>query len=280
MAFAEHLPDPSHEQPSKPPSPRPAWLVGADDAMAEEIDDTPARPPRRQRDPLVEVEPESRPSPPPEPARRRPRDPLLEVESESRPASLEEPVGPVAWSAAASSIPRMPRRAGVTPIPSAARSDSELEDSDPALERNREDRWAQPPEAALPPLVEPWWVVLLDDLRTKRSTQLVAVACALAVAGLLYFRSSREAATIPLSKIRGNPALFDGRSVVVRGKIGEVYPVGGGYAFYLMQGRDTIVAFTTTRVPMPRQKVVVRGQVTTGFLDGTPRQALFESSSK
>lgn len=254
MAFAEHLPDPIHEQPSKP-SPRPAWLTGSDEAMPEETVDRLERPHHRPRDPLVKVELRPEPSP-------------------------EEPGGPVAWSAAASSIPRMPGRARLEPVPSVARSGGELEDADEALEQSREDRWAQPPEAALPPLVEAWWMVLLDDLRTKRSTQLIAVLCVLAVAGLLYFRSSRDVATVPLSKIRGNPTLFDGQSVVVRGKIGEVYAVGGGYAFYLMQGRDTIVAFTTTRVPMPRQRVVVRGQVTTGFLDGTPRQALFESSSK
>ena len=56
--------------------------------------------------------------------------------------------------------------------------------------------------------------------------------------------------------------------------------VGGGFAFYLMQGRDTIVAFTRVTAPEPRTVVTVTGQVSTGFLDGVPRQALFEDPPK
>ena len=63
----------------------------------------------------------------------------------------------------------------------------------------------------------------------------------------------------------------------VNGRVGEVFHVGGGYAFYLLQGRDTIVVFTRSRVPVPRQNVTVVASVSTGFLDGAPRQALFEA---
>jgi hypothetical protein len=46
-----------------------------------------------------------------------------------------------------------------------------------------------------------------------------------------------------------------------------------------MQGRDTIVAFARARAPQPHEVLTVKGQVSTGFLDGLPRQALFEDSS-
>ena len=44
----------------------------------------------------------------------------------------------------------------------------------------------------------------------------------------------------------------------------------------LVQGRDTIVVFTRTQMPTAHAVVTVKGQVSTGFLDGAPRQALFE----
>jgi len=66
--------------------------------------------------------------------------------------------------------------------------------------------------------------------------------------------------------------------VAVSGRVGETFPVGGGYAFYLHQGRDTIVVFTRSRVPTFRQRVQIVGSVSTGFLEGVPRAAIFEAA--
>jgi hypothetical protein len=82
---------------------------------------------------------------------------------------------------------------------------------------------------------------------------------------------------ISVRDIQRNASQYDGRHVKVEGRVGEVFTVGGGYAFYLHQGRDTLVVFTRSRVPHEREHVAVKGQISTGFLDGLPRQALFET---
>ena len=82
---------------------------------------------------------------------------------------------------------------------------------------------------------------------------------------------------VSIGRIYREPERFDGRVVGVTGRVGEIFPVGGGYAFYLHQGRDTIVVFTRSRVPTFKQRVQVVGSVSTGFLDGVPRAAIFES---
>ena len=137
-----------------------------------------------------------------------------------------------------------------------------------------------PSPAAPPPLAEPWWIVALDNLRASRRAQ-AAVAVALASLVLLaLWMWPRGVGTTPLSQIRKHPARYDGREVVVRGRVGDdVFSVGNGWAFYLLQGRDTIVAFSLLRSPEPRRVVTVKGQISTGFLDGMPRQALFEGTA-
>ena len=273
------MPEEQHDPAEEPTSGgaevrRPDWLVGAEDAASEEfqrIDQ--ARPgnfvPRPVQ--LSSLADECVASP-------------ADSERKAEPAA---PAAPVAWTAAASSIPTLPRRAPSTdrprmePPPAA---DGALDDEDEAaagfdLETAPEAHALAPPNAALKPLHEPWWMVLLDELRTRRKVQVIAAVVALGVSAVTFALWPRGAAGVPLSKIRGNPAAYDGQSVVVHGKIGEVYPVGGGYAFYLLQGRDTIVTFTRSRVPEPRQNVVVQGQISTGFLDGEARQALFENPS-
>lgn len=137
---------------------------------------------------------------------------------------------------------------------------------------------AAPP--ALAALQEPWWVILLDTLRTSRPAQISVGAGVVALALLAFWMWPRGVGTTSLSDVHRNPSQFDGRAVVVRGRVGDdVFAVGTGWAFYLMQGRDTIVTFTRSQTPTPREVITVRGQVSTGFLDGVPRQALFEDAS-
>jgi hypothetical protein len=269
MAASEQRPDPDEERPfgtGAKSGDQPGWLVGADDAMTDEFaqeTSSERQPPRRPKPPAHAPEPVAAPSTPP----------------------------PAAWAAAASSIPALPGRAAPADrsawSPSSANADAEHDDafgeSDDAktAEQLEDDRWEPTLEkkaAQLRPLNEPWWVVLLDDLRTQRRTQLFALAALVGVCGLAVLAWPRPSSGIPLARIRHNPTEYDGQSVVVRGLVGDVYPVGGGYAFYLLQGRDTIVTFTRSRVPVSREKIVVAGQISTGFLDGAPRQALFESA--
>ena len=133
---------------------------------------------------------------------------------------------------------------------------------------------APPPLAALR---EPWWIIALDALRTSRSVQITVAVALVALVLTGSWLWPRGAGTTSLSELRRNPSHFDGRTVTVRGRVGDdVFTVGAGWAFYLVQGRDTIVTFTRTQMPKPHDVITVKGQVSTGFLDGVPRQALFE----
>jgi hypothetical protein len=66
--------------------------------------------------------------------------------------------------------------------------------------------------------------------------------------------------------------------VRVQGRVGDVYEVGGAYAFYLEQGRDTIVVFSRVRQPYRNERLHVSGSVSMGYLDGIARPSLFESA--
>ena len=80
-----------------------------------------------------------------------------------------------------------------------------------------------------------------------------------------------------LGQIRKHPDRFEGHTVKVRGEVGEVFDVGRGYVFNLIQGRDTVVVFSPSRRPETHDKLRVEGTVSTGYLDGLPRQTLFEA---
>jgi len=129
-------------------------------------------------------------------------------------------------------------------------------------------------------LQEPWWVIALDSLRTSRSVQIGAAVTLAVLVLLVCWLWPRGVGTTSLSELRRYPSRFDGRSVIVRGRVGDdVFAVGAGWAFYLVQGRDTIVTFARSEAPKPHDVVTVKGQVSTGFLDGVPRQALFEDAA-
>jgi hypothetical protein len=116
--------------------------------------------------------------------------------------------------------------------------------------------------------------VALDGLRTERRWQVLVVLVLVLVAVLAFWPRAEK--SVPIGSIRRHPERWDGVTVRVSGRVGEVFAVGGGHAFYLHQGRDTLVVFTRTRQPAPRERVVISGSITTGYLDGVPRQALFE----
>jgi hypothetical protein len=203
---------------------------------------------------------------------------------------VEEPKRP--WVAAASSVPKLRREPDIAP----AREVREARDARDEIEPTREsevdreffgapaeraalpefpgDTKPVPPPVRLAPLRESWWTIALEELRTDRRIH-VGAAVLLAAFAVYQFWPRREP-TVSISYLAGHPHEADGRAVTIRGRVGDVFPVGGGYAFYLRQGHDTIVVFTRTRTPMPNENITVRGKISTGFLDGAPHQSLFE----
>ncbi len=217
----------------------------------------------------AKAEPEAAPAAEPRPA---------------KPRRVSDPSAP--WAPRASSVPvpklslvEKPEKAPAAQVPAAPAVETRPR-ALPGRDEDLRPSSAAPPAPAPAPLAESWWVIVLDNLRMNRRAQL-AVAAALAVlVALGAWMWPRGVGTTPLSRIRRHPAEFDGREVVVRGRVGDdVFAVGAGWAFYLMQGRDTIVAFSMTRMPEARKVLTLKGQVSTGFLDGRPRQALFEGST-
>jgi hypothetical protein len=277
---------------SLPSRATPEWLVGPADGLGAAAD------------PCGEATDEAPPETLPQPVLRRPGAPAPVPGIVAKPApevavtgtekaEKSEPVAeparprraapPGIWAPVASSVPSLrlvlpaepePVEDGPAPAPPTSFRGLPGRDSQdlPRVVA------VQPPLAALQ---EPWWVIAIDGLRTSRRAQLgVAVALA-ALILVAYWSWPRGVGTTSLSELRRYPSRFDGRAVVVRGRVGDdVFAVGAGWAFYLVQGRDTIVTFTRTQMPKPHDVATVRGQVSTGFLDGVPRQALFEDSSR
>jgi hypothetical protein len=199
-----------------------------------------------------------------------------------KPRELDPNAPPPAWAPAASSVP-VPKLV-LLERPEAARDDpAEVASAAPRpLPGAAEDLHLVPPQApaASVALEEPWWLIALDTLRTNRRVQLSAVAGLLGLVLVGSWLWPRGVGTTPISRVRRNPAQYDGRNLCMRGRVGDdVFSVGGGWAFYLLQGRDTIVTFTRSRTPKPHEVVTVKGLVSIGFLDGAPRQAMFEDDS-
>jgi hypothetical protein len=281
-------------QPSPPgkilPFPRqsaPDWLVGpADglDATSDPLDDTTDEaPPESLPQPVLRRP--GRPVSPPEPMANA-ESAAVGLEAESTEDAVVA-VGPVhprrvappgAWAPVASSVPVLRLALPAEPEPvedaPAAAPPSRLQGL-PGHDEDLSRAAAIPPALAV--LDEPWWVVALDTLRTSRLVQITTAGALVALVLLALWLWPRGVGLTALSDLRSAPSRFDGLSVVVRGRVGDdVFAVGAGWAFYLVQERDTIVVFTRTQMPKPHDVVTVKGQVSTGFLDGVPRQALFE----
>ena len=122
----------------------------------------------------------------------------------------------------------------------------------------------------------PWWSQLPQLLRFDRRVQIVVLSVALVlVVATLWPRAEK---TISVAHLKKHPEQFADTPVRVGGRVGEVFPVGGSWAFTLVQGRDTIVVFTRSRVPKQRERTVVVGTLSTGYLDGQSRVAIFEAT--
>jgi hypothetical protein len=87
--------------------------------------------------------------------------------------------------------------------------------------------------------------------------------------------------TTSVRSILKNPGRWDGQAVRVRGRVGDdVFPLGAGSSFYLLQGRDTLVVFSRSRVPTVHEPLEIPGIVSSGVLNGTLRPALLEQVGK
>lgn len=280
----------------------PDWLTGPGDEMGAAPDPQAPEPepattatPVLTRPgvpaPMVELDPGIEPAsasafavPSDPPADAAPeRSPAAPSSVEPRRAKRPHPAeSPAPWAPVASSVP-VPRLSLVEkPEPEPAESPVAAPPPRPSVLPGREDdlRVTATLAPGPAPLVEPWWVVAFDNLRANRRAQLAVAGVLAVVVVTASWMWPRGVGTTPLSQIRRHPSEFDGRDVVVRGRVGDdVFAVGAGWAFYLMQGRDTIVTFSLSRMPEPRKVVTLKGQVSTGFLDGMPRQALFEGGA-
>jgi hypothetical protein len=285
MAQPEPVEDDTSPAPTPPAEsgasgPRPEWLVGAEEGMQAEL----------------QAEALARPTLPPAVALHRPAAPDPAAGGHPAPAPPPRPVkvpapapedsavirgfefGARPWTDAGSPVEKLrpePPGQAVAPVEEARpplaipkRDDFPADDRSPPRSSPRGVPRANAPR-------EPWLRAALEQLRTDRATQLAAAGAVLVLIVACAFLVPRPSPTVPLSWLKRSPQKFDGRLVQVSGKVGEVFPVGGGFAFNLIQGRDTIVVFTRTSAPEPRHHVKVAGTVSTGYLDGVPRLAIF-----
>ena len=214
------------------------------------------------------------------------------------PPAAAEPTAPAAptpqaWSAAASSVPRLrrdgaPRAASIETMraefpmddveehprgAAAVRAAAAAADIEPVV---REHEVVAPSEFQVAETL-PLHLQALEALRTRRIVQVAAGLVVVLLAVLAFV--PRGPRGIAIREIRQHAERYDGASVRVKGRVGEVFDVGGGYAFYLHQGRDTIVVFTRMSRPRIRAGRQVEGTVSTGFLDGQARVAIFEEAT-
>ena len=199
---------------------------------------------------------------------------------------LSEPPTPaVAWTAAASSVPALKsRRRGEEPV--ALTPEEAWEESEPELASGPARALAAPAGAPAKARVRGNVVVQrlralgqrgLDELiKLPRKTQ-VALGAGVVVAAIAVWLVTPKQHFISIGKLCVNARQLDGQLVHIRGTVGQTFPVGGGLAFYLHQRRDSIAVFTSLRAPVERERIKLYGTVSTGFLDGKPRAAVFET---
>lgn len=221
-----------------------------------------------------------------------PRKAFGAVQENASESALQPGLTPMmSWEAGANSVPSLqrPRPAQASVMPQTQR-DFPMDDAEERRQQSDERRAeiaaaaetlqrghtiVQPQafEIAAPQVA--WWMQAMHVLKTDRRVQILIAIVVLAVS--MFFAWPRGGGLASVAELKRDAARYDGREVMVRGKVGEVFQVGGGYAYYLHQGGDTIVVFTRVRTPRPREVLTVNGSISTGFIDGQPRLALFES---
>ena len=122
----------------------------------------------------------------------------------------------------------------------------------------------------------PWWMQVPAQIKTDWRLQALLGTVLIALAAISFWPRGPQPES--LANVNKHPDKFDGHIITVAGKVGDVFEVGGGHAYYLLQHQDTLVVFTRGVAPRRTQKVTLSGTVSTGYLDGQPHLALFELS--
>ena len=122
-----------------------------------------------------------------------------------------------------------------------------------------------------------WWPEFPTASGPDRRIQLMTAGGRLVLLSMAMWPRGEK--PVGLHGVSRTSDTFNGQTVEVNGKVGEVFPVGGGFAFYLHQGKDTLVVFTRVREPRRGQKLTLSGTMSVGFLDGQTHSALFESAT-
>lgn len=192
---------------------------------------------------------------------------------EKEPVEAEEPEPkpePRRAEPDASALQALRAWAEETPVDAAV-----FEESDPG-QKPRTQRAPRAAAKAAPAKVSRPVTISFDWLANPRLW--ITVACVAALATIAAFAWPREKPGMSIAAIRKNATALDGRLVTVNGVVGDVFPVGGSWVYYLHQGRDTLVVFSRANVPTSKERRTVSGTVSTGFLEGVARPALFEQA--
>lgn len=299
----EAKPDPNAPRPS---AKKADWVVGAEDGLSAELERS------KSDSSLTEAPKLIRPG---DPDGGRPREPgrfgasgvFRRPVPEGAPAPPAQISAMPSWDKGASSVPKLrtvesdaaeSAKVKPTPPPPAMPSPLAARDfpMDDAEERarvaadvaaqhreeaailSRPHQVVAPQEFDLPTVSPPWWTTIADQLRSDRRIQAGIVAALIAV--LAYVFWPRGEMTTSIAHLKEHPESYADTPVRVGGRVSEVFSVGGSWAYTVVQGRDTIVVFSRTREPKVRERIVVIGTISRGYLDGQSRVAIFESMAR
>jgi len=287
------------DKPKPPGAPRPGferadWLVGADDGLAAELD------PDREQERVAREAPRlTRPGGDSEAAPPRPSGlfgPGILPRKAPAPVAASTPdAKPVlpTWDRGASSVPTMRRSANEdarSGSPTEASRDFPMDDAEErarvAAEMAEQQRQeaaiaarphevVAPKEFEMPVVPVPWWAELPRRILSDQRAQLALVGLALALAAVAFWPRAEK--TISVAHLKQHPDRYADTQIRVSGRVSEVFSVGGSWAYTLVQGRDTIVVFSRTREPKVQDHLVIVGTLSSGFLDGQSRVAIFEA---
>lgn len=279
----------------KPVIERADWLVGADDGIIsdrsreETIANLPLEIPRlvrpvdpdadrpaSSRVPLPFRTPSSVPATPAAPAAPSPTMPSWTPGTSSVPMVRRSPAPPAA--SVGGPIPELSRDFPMDDAEERARVAAQLAEQQAreAAIAARPHEVVKPQEFEIPAVPLPWWSSVPELIKTDRRVHIGALVLVVLLAVVAFWPRSEK--TISVAHLKEHPARYADQQVRVGGRVAEVFPVGGSVAYTLVQGRDTIVVFSRVRTPKPREKVIVVGTLSTGYLGGETRTAIFEAT--
>ena len=294
------------EDTSDPKAPRPSiskadWVVGAEDGLSSELERLKAGESKLTEAPRL-VKPQDPDAGKPREAGRFGASGVFRRPiPNTAPAPAAQMPSMPSWEKGASSVPRLrtvesdSEKAKPQPAPppfgSSAQREFPMDDAEErarvaaaVAQQQREEaaiaarphQVVAPQEFDIPAVTPSWWSTLTATLRDDRRIQLgIFLALATALAFMFWPRGER---TTSIAHLKEHPERYADMPVRVGGRVSEVFAVGGSWAYTVVQGRDTIVVFSRTREPKVRERIVVVGTLSRGFLDGQSRVAIFEAT--